>query len=125
LRSDSRLGVAGLLEAVRRGNVTIANPLGSSVLENAGLLAFLPKLAQHFLGEDLLLPSVATWWCGQPRERYFVFQNLEHLVIKQINRRKENTYWVGNALSNEQKATLRVINLSLENPFGSDPPQFE
>ena len=66
----SKLGVAGLLEVVRRGNVAIANPLGSSVLENPGLLAFLPKLSRHFLNQDLKLPSIATWWCGQRRARW-------------------------------------------------------
>ena len=68
LREDSRLGVAGLLEASRRQNVAIANPLGSSVLENPGLMPFMAGLSQHLLGEELLLPSAATWWCGQPKE---------------------------------------------------------
>ncbi|MGR9035134.1 MAG: circularly permuted type 2 ATP-grasp protein, partial [Gammaproteobacteria bacterium] len=86
LFDGSRLGVAGLLEAVRRGNVAIANPLGSSILENPGLLAFLPRLARYFLNQDLKLPSVATWWCGQRRECDFVLQNLDRLVIKPINR---------------------------------------
>lgn len=112
LRIDSRLGVTGLLEAVRRGNVAIANPLGSSVLENPALLAFLPKLARYFLDEDLILPSVATWWCGQQREREFVLQNLEHLVIKHINRRKDDNYLAGSTLSSEQKATLREAILA-------------
>jgi len=111
LRIDSRLGVAGLLEAVRRGNVAIANPLGSSVLENPALLAFLPKLARYFLDEELILPSVATWWCGQQRERDFVLQNLEHLVIKQVNRGQDNSYLVGNTLSTEQKSALRAAIL--------------
>ncbi|GAB6140422.1 circularly permuted type 2 ATP-grasp protein [Methylosoma difficile] len=106
LKSNSRLGVAGLLEAVRRGNVAIANPLGSSVLENPGLLAFLPRLAQHFLGQELILHSVATWWCGQARERDFVLQNLEHLVIKQVNRKGHGVIF-GNSLCNEEKAALR------------------
>jgi uncharacterized circularly permuted ATP-grasp superfamily protein/uncharacterized alpha-E superfamily protein len=84
LRGDSSSGVPGLLEAIRRGNVTTANSLGSSVLENPALLAFLPGLCRHFLGEELLLPSVATWWCGQARERDFVLANLDKLVIKPI-----------------------------------------
>jgi uncharacterized circularly permuted ATP-grasp superfamily protein/uncharacterized alpha-E superfamily protein len=112
LRIDSRLGVTGLLEAVRRGNVAIANPLGSSVLENSGLLAFLPKLARYFWDEDLILPSVATWWCGQQRERDFVLQNLEHLVIKQINRRQDNSHVLGSTLSNDQKQALREAILA-------------
>ncbi len=117
LRSDSRLGVAGLLEAVRRGNVAIANPLGSSVLENPGLLAFLPKLARYFLDEDLILPSVATWWCGQQRERDFVLQNLEHLDIKQINRRQDNSFVAGYALSQGQKDELRAAILAKPHLF--------
>jgi uncharacterized circularly permuted ATP-grasp superfamily protein/uncharacterized alpha-E superfamily protein len=84
LRGDSAFGVPGLLEAIRRGNVATANSIGSSVLENPALQAFLPGLCRYFLGEELLLPSVATWWCGQPRERDFVLANLDKLVIKPI-----------------------------------------
>jgi uncharacterized circularly permuted ATP-grasp superfamily protein/uncharacterized alpha-E superfamily protein len=84
LRGDSLYGVPGLLEAVRLGNVATANSIGSSVLENPALMAFLPGLCRELLGEDLLLPSVATWWCGQPREREFVLQNIDKLIIKPI-----------------------------------------
>lgn len=82
LREDSRLGIPGLLEVARRGNVSIANPLGSSVLESPGILPFLPRIAEHFLGKQLLLPSAATWWCGQPKELNYVLNNLDKLVIK-------------------------------------------
>ena len=107
LRSESKLGVAGLLEAVRRGNVAIANPLGSSVLENPGLMAFLPRLARYYLNDDLKLPSIATWWCGQSRERDFVLQHLDSLVIKPINRGFENTAVFGGSLSSKAKDVLR------------------
>lgn len=86
LREDSRLGIPGLLEVARRGNVTIANPLGSGVLESPGLLPFLPKIAEHFMGKQLCLPSAATWWCGQPKELSYVLNNLHQLVIKHICR---------------------------------------
>jgi len=85
LRGNSLFGIPGLLEAVRRGNVTTANTVGSSVLHNPALMAFLPGISRHLLGEELRLPSVATWWCGQPREREFVLQNLNKLVIKPIH----------------------------------------
>jgi uncharacterized circularly permuted ATP-grasp superfamily protein/uncharacterized alpha-E superfamily protein len=107
LRSDSRLGVTGLLEAVRRGNVAIANPLGSSILENPGLLAFLPRLARYFLNQELKLSSVATWWCGQRRERDFVLQNLDSLVIKPLNRSQDNHALFGGLLSSKEKEHLR------------------
>jgi uncharacterized circularly permuted ATP-grasp superfamily protein/uncharacterized alpha-E superfamily protein len=112
LRSDSRLGVAGLLEAVRRGNVAIANPLGSSVLENPGLLPFLPGLARYYLGEDLILDSAATWWCGQPRERDFVLHNLDRLVIKKIYRNRAHGTLFGCNLSEKEKEALRKAILA-------------
>jgi uncharacterized circularly permuted ATP-grasp superfamily protein/uncharacterized alpha-E superfamily protein len=117
LRSDSRLGVAGLLESVRRGNVAIANPLGSSVLENSGLLAFLPRLARYFLSQDLILHSVATWWCGQRRERDFVLQNLDRLVIKQINRHNGQGILFGESLGDTEKKTLRAAIIAKPHLF--------
>ncbi len=106
LRSDSQLGVTGLVEASRLGNVAIANPIGSSILENPGLLAFLPEIARYFLGEDLKLPSVATWWCGQNREREFVLNNLDQMVIKPTNRNAANHAIFGADLSQEERKTL-------------------
>lgn len=85
LRSNSLYGVPGLLETIRLGNCATVNAIGSSVLHNPALLAFLPGLARKLLGEELLLPSVATWWCGQPREREFVLQNLNQLIIRPIH----------------------------------------
>jgi len=105
-RSDSQLGVAGLLEVVRRGNVAIANPLGSSILENPGFLAFLPRLTRYFLNQELKMPSVATWWCGQRRERDFVLQHLDSLVIKPINRSLGNHAVFAGVLSSKEKERL-------------------
>ncbi len=76
----------GLVEAARVGGVSIVNTLGSGVLENPALLPYLPRLAQHLLGEQLLLPSVPTWWCGDDEGRRQVLGNLDHLVIKPISR---------------------------------------
>jgi uncharacterized circularly permuted ATP-grasp superfamily protein/uncharacterized alpha-E superfamily protein len=82
LRPDSSLGVPGLVQAVRAGNVSVANSLGSGLLETPALLAFLPALCRFLLGEELRLPSVATWWCGDPRSCEHVLANLHDLVIK-------------------------------------------
>src|SRR6266851_2236951 len=64
LRRDSFLGVPGLVQAVRAGNVAVANPLGSGLVETPALMAFLPKLCRQLLGEPLKMPSVPSWWCG-------------------------------------------------------------
>jgi uncharacterized circularly permuted ATP-grasp superfamily protein/uncharacterized alpha-E superfamily protein len=73
LRGDSRLGVAGLVEATRRGRVRIVNGLGAGVLESPALLPFMPALCEALLGEPLRLGSVPTWWCGEP-------DGLEHVL---------------------------------------------
>ena len=82
LRGDSLLGVPGLVQAVRNGAVVIDNALGSGLVEAAGHLAFLPGLCRQLLGEDLRLPSVATWWCGQEEPCQYVLEHLDELVIK-------------------------------------------
>ena len=82
LRSDSTLGVAGLISAARAGNIVIANALGSGVLESPALSGFLPGICQSLLGERLLLPSVATWWCGEAPALDYAITHLSELVIK-------------------------------------------
>jgi uncharacterized circularly permuted ATP-grasp superfamily protein/uncharacterized alpha-E superfamily protein len=82
LRSGSALGVAGLLGAVRAGRVTLANALGTGVLESAAWLGFLPALTERLLGEPQRLPSVATWWCGERPALDHVVRHLDRLVVK-------------------------------------------
>lgn len=82
LRGDSILGVPGLVEAARAGNVAISNALGAGAVETTAILAFLPALAKHLLGEKLLIPNVATWWCGQDSERNYALWALKSLVVK-------------------------------------------
>ena len=82
LRGDSLLGVPGLVQVIRNGAVVIDNTLGSGLVEAAGYLAFLPGLCRQLLGEDLRMPSVATWWCGQEKPCQYVLEHLDDLVIK-------------------------------------------
>ena len=107
LRQDSRLGVAGLLEVIRQGNVIVINPPGSGILENPGLMPFLPDIAKRLMGEDLRLPSVATWWCGESKQREYVLANLEKLVIKTIHRHPGERSLFGTQLSKAELDTLR------------------
>ena len=81
LNSKSRIGVPGLVRAVRAQRVAVANALGSGMLESRALMSFMPTLARRILGEDLLLPNVATWWCGQNDEREYVLERLDELVV--------------------------------------------
>ena len=94
LKGDSFLGVAGLLEVVRQQNVAIMNPIGSGVLENPGLIPFMNSICKYFLKEDLLLPQIASWWCGQEKERKHVLENIKDLVVKPIDiTNRENIYF--------------------------------
>lgn len=68
LDARSHLGTPGMVGAIRAGTLTMANALGSGVLETRAFLAFLPAIARKLLGAPLLLPNIATWWCGQPSE---------------------------------------------------------
>ncbi|MCA3563620.1 MAG: circularly permuted type 2 ATP-grasp protein [Methylocystis sp.] len=81
LDATSQIGTPGLVSAVRNGNVTLVNALGTGILEIRALLAFLPKLCQHLLGEPLALPNIATWWCGQPAEAGHVRSNADRMII--------------------------------------------
>ncbi|MCK0195723.1 circularly permuted type 2 ATP-grasp protein [Ancylobacter sp. 6x-1] len=81
LNARSRLGVPGLVQAVRAGGVAIANALGSGLIESPAMMSFLPKIGRQVLGEDLILPNIATWWCGQPLERETVLSGLDDFVV--------------------------------------------
>jgi uncharacterized circularly permuted ATP-grasp superfamily protein len=82
LRSDSALGVPGLVDCARRGSVLMANAIGSGVLEGGALMGFLPKLSEHLLGEPLVMPSVATWWLGEPAALADALPRTAQLVFK-------------------------------------------
>lgn len=81
LDQTSYIGTPGMVQALRNGSVTFVNALGSGILETRAMLAFMPTLSRHLLGEELKLPSIATWWCGQKAEREHVARNLDRMVI--------------------------------------------
>ena len=82
LRADSTLGVPGLLQAVRSGNVLVANTPGSGFLESNALLGFMPALARDLLGQALQLPAIPSWWCGEAAALQDVLPRISQCVIK-------------------------------------------
>ncbi len=108
LKEDSQLGVPGLLQAIRSGNVTLANPLGCGILESPGLMPFLQNASRYFLKQDLIIPNIASWWCGQPKEMNYVLDNMSSLVIKRIYRDSMGSTSVdGSSLTKEQQNALK------------------
>ena len=107
LRNESLLGVPGLLTCLRSGNLGMVNMLGTGIMETVAMPAFLEGLCQYYRGEDLKLPSVATWWCGQPKEFDYVAENLHNLVIKHTFRHRFDNAVFGPNLSTRELDRLR------------------
>ncbi len=117
-RSDSALGVPGLIQAYRAGNVVLANAPGSAWLESSAVLAFLPRIAQALRGEPLLLPSIATWWCGEAAAMSSTLPQLESLVVKPTYSDKARRFVpaVGNEMSAREREQWQArIKASPEN----------
>jgi uncharacterized circularly permuted ATP-grasp superfamily protein/uncharacterized alpha-E superfamily protein len=106
LYGESALGTPGLVQAVRAGNVAVANALGSALVETAASMAFLPGLCRQLLSEELRMPSVATWWCGQQRECDYVIANLEELVVKSAFPSARREVVFGEELAAEDREAL-------------------
>jgi uncharacterized circularly permuted ATP-grasp superfamily protein/uncharacterized alpha-E superfamily protein len=117
LKSDSLLGIPGLVQSVRKGNVAIANPLGSSIVESAGLVPFLPAISKHFFGKELIMPTIATWWCGQPKEMNYVIANLKTLVVRKIFRNVAGTRSAIDGASLSAIQTEELIQQIKANPY--------
>ena len=117
LRTESVLGVPGLVQAARAGHVTIANALGSGLVESPAFLTFLPALCRHLLDEDLLLPSVPTWWCGEAEGLRYVTSHLDRLVVKPAFGRRRGHSWFGHQLAAADKTRLLELIASRPQDF--------
>ncbi len=112
LNSTSRLGVPGLIDAIRAGGVVVENLPGTGFIESRAMLAFLPRLAERLIGKRLEMPNIATWWCGQPGERARVLENFDNVSIasafgdnaRGLERRR---FAVGSELTAAEAATLK------------------
>ncbi len=98
-----------LLNAVRQKNLNMINPIGSAILENIGLNPFMKKIAQYFLKEELILPQIATWWCGQKKELDYVLAHLDTLVIKKIDRTRDIKVYFGKSMSQKERENLSEV----------------
>lgn len=115
LRNDSQLGVPGLLEVVRAGRVSIANPLGAGILENPVLLRYMPEIGKALLGREPRLASVGTYWAGDEGDLKYIESHLDELVIKPCFRGSGERSVLARELSAEAKAKL--LNTIREKPW--------
>ncbi|MBC7300778.1 MAG: circularly permuted type 2 ATP-grasp protein [Nocardia sp.] len=122
LRPDSRLGVVGLVEVLRRGAVTVVNTLGSGLLESPALSAFLPRIARSVLGGDLLLEATPTYWGGDDTERAHLVSRVGDLVFRSA---VDGSTIFGPTLSAAERAELAArIEVERWKWVGQEPAEF-
>ena len=113
LNARSHLGVPGLLDVLRGDRVVVANALGSGVVESPIMMSFMPSLCRHIFGETLKLPNIATWWCGQDREREIVLARMDELALagaygNSVPGGLRHETMIGAAMTREHKDELRA-----------------
>lgn len=104
LAETSKSGAAGMVHAARSGHIAMVNALGSGLVESPLFMAFLPRLCKALLGEELKMPGVATWWCGEPKSLTHVLANLDTLIVRPAFRRR----------GRELEQSKRLVELSRE-----------
>ncbi|HKP98407.1 MAG TPA: circularly permuted type 2 ATP-grasp protein, partial [Fibrobacteria bacterium] len=108
LNGSSLLGVPGLLQAVRNRKVAVCNALGSGILGGSGLMSFLPAICKHLFGQDLEMPSVETYWCGDKAQRDMALDRFDDMVIKPLYQGPKRSTWFVNKLTREQREKLLI-----------------
>ena len=115
-RSDSMLGIPGLMDVYRAGRVALANAPGTGIADDKVVYAYVPKIIKYYLGEDAILPNVPTYVCFDPSERKYVIDNLEKLVVKAANESGGYGMLVGPHSTAEQRENFaEAINANPRN----------
>jgi uncharacterized circularly permuted ATP-grasp superfamily protein len=84
-RADSALGVAGLMNVYRMGNVALVNAVGTGVSDDKAIYPFVPRMIKFYMGQDAILPNVKTYICAEDDDRKYVLEHLDELVVKATN----------------------------------------
>src|SRR6202162_6309095 len=106
-RSDSVLGVAGLFNAYRAGNVTLSNAFGTGVADDKALYSYVPKIIKYYLNEDPVLNNLETFLLTDPTQRDYVLQNLDKLVVKEVGESGGYGMLIGPHSTREQQQEFR------------------
>jgi uncharacterized circularly permuted ATP-grasp superfamily protein len=106
-REDSLVGVPGLMDAYRAGNVALVNAPGTGIADDKAVYAYVPQIIRYYLGEDAILPNVPTFVCGEPDQCRHVLDKLEDFVVKPANESGGYGIVLGPRASREQLAECR------------------
>jgi uncharacterized circularly permuted ATP-grasp superfamily protein len=106
-RGDSALGVAGLFNAYRAGNVSLANAIGTGIADDKAIYAYVPRIIRYYLDEDPILPNVETHLLSDETERRYVLDNLDKMVVKSVGESGGYGMLIGPQSTAEQRAAFR------------------
>ncbi len=120
-RQESLVGVAGLVNAYRAGNVAIANALGNGVADDKAIYAFVPKIIRYYLDEDPILPNVQTYLCAIEAERQYVLQHLDSLVVKTTDASGGYGMLIGPVSTSEEREEFRARIAARPRAFIAQP----
>ena len=120
-RSDSILGVSGLLNAYRAGNVTVANAFGTGVADDKALYAYVPAIIRYYLGEEPLLQSVETFLLTNPKQRQHVLENLHQMVVKPVGESGGYGMLIGPQSTAAQRQEFREVITANPRNFIAQP----
>ena len=120
-RSDSHLGVAGLLNAYRAGNVSVVNAIGTGVADDKAVYAYVPAIIRFYLSEEPILPNVDTYLCGNPSDRQYVLEHLDSLVVKAVGESGGYGMLVGPHSTAAQRDEFRTLIQSEPRNFIAQP----
>jgi uncharacterized circularly permuted ATP-grasp superfamily protein len=124
-RSDSILGVAGLFNAFRAGNVSLANVVGTGVADDKAIYAYVPKIIKYYLGEEPILSNVETYLCDNPLERAYVLEHLDELVVKAVGESGGYGMLIGpHSTAEERERFRRLIEAHPRNYIAQPTLQF-
>ncbi|MGJ3244444.1 MAG: circularly permuted type 2 ATP-grasp protein [Opitutales bacterium] len=121
-RADSMLGVPGLVNAVRAGNVTLANSIGTGVADDKVMYYFVPRMIQFYLGEEPILPNVDTYLANEDDDYTYIMENMEKLVVKSANEAGGYGMLIGPSASREKVAEFRRMVEAEPRNFIAQPP---
>jgi len=108
-RSDSMLGVPGLMDVYREGRITLANAPGTGVADDKAVYAYVPEIIRYYLGEDAILPNVPTYVCSDPKQCEYVLANMDKLVVKPTNESGGYGILMGPQASSEERTRYAEV----------------
>jgi len=120
-RPDSNLGVPGLFNAYRAGNVTLANAIGTGVADDKAMYAYVPSIIKYYLGEDPIIPNIKTYLLTEKDERNYVLENMDKLVVKAVGESGGYGMLIGPHSSAQQQDDFRQLILAQPRNYIAQP----